>query len=192
MADISAKMVKELRDRTLAGFSDCKKALVECEGDLDKAADFLRKKGLVTAQKKAGRTASAGLVHSYIHAGGRIGVLLEVNCETDFVAKTEQFGEFVKDVAMQVAAMSPRYLTSEDVPEADIAKEREIRVEQARQSGKPDNVLEKIVDGQIKKWYSEVCLMEQPFVKEPKQTVGQYAKENGMEISQFIHWVLGE
>ena len=196
--EISAKMVKELRDRTLAGFSDCKKALVECSGDLDKAADFLRKKGLVTAQKKAGRVASAGMVHSYIHMGGKIGVLLEVNCETDFVAKTEQFQAFVHDIGLQIAAMSPRWIASDEVPADAIEKEREIRSAAAAETGKPEKVIPKIVDGQIKKWYSEVCLLDQPFVKDGKKSIQTLLTElvaavgENCKIRRFVRWEVGE
>ena len=198
MAQITAPMIKELRERTLAGFTDCKKALSECEGDLEKAAEFLRKKGLITAQKKAGRTAAAGLVHSYIHLGGKIGVLVEVNCETDFVAKTDGFQNFVQDVSMQIAAMNPQWLTPEEVPEAAIQKEREIRSAQAKESGKPENVIAKIVDGQIKKWYGEVCLLEQPFVKENKKDIKTLLAEliatvgENCKIRRFVRWEVGE
>lgn len=198
MAEISAKQVKELRDRTLAGFADCKKALAECDGDLEKAAEFLRKKGLITAQKKAGRTAASGIVHAYIHAGGKIGVLLEVNCETDFVAKTPEFQEFVHDIGMQIAAMNPLWLKPEDVPAEALAKEEEIRTAQARESGKPDKVIPKIVEGGIKKWYSEVCLLEQPFVKEQKKTIQLLLTElvaklgENCQIRRFVRWEVGE
>jgi len=198
MTQINATTIKELRERTLAGFSDCKKALVECDGDLDKAAEFLRKKGLVKAAKKSGRIAAAGLVHSYIHAGGRIGVLLEVNCETDFVAKTEQFQEFVKDVAMQIAAMNPQWLTQAEVPAAAEAKEREIRAAALKEEGKPDNIVPRIVDGQIKKWYAEVCLMDQPFVKDSKKSIVDLQTElvatigENCKIRRFVRWEVGE
>ena len=198
MADISAQMVKDLRERTLAGFTDCKKALVECDGDMEKAAEFLRKKGLVTAQKKLGRIAASGLVYSYIHQGGRIGVLLEVNCETDFVAKNDEFVTFTKEVAMQIAAMSPRFLVPSEVPEAEIAKEREIRIEAARGTGKPEAVLEKIVDGQIKKWMTEICLMEQPYVKEAKKSIKDLQTElvaklgENCQVRRFVRWEVGE
>ena len=199
MVQISAQMVKELRDRTQAGFSDCKKALAETDGDMDRASDFLRKKGLASAAKKAGRTAASGLVSSYIHAGGKIGVLLEVNCETDFVAKNELFVAFVRDVAMQVAAMNPLYLTADDVPAEVVEKEREIRRATAKESGKPDAVVEKIVDGQIKKWYTEVALLDQPFVKsESKQTVRDLQTElvakigENCRIRRFVRWEVGE
>ena len=198
MAEINATMVKELRDRTLAGFTDCKKALQECDGDMEKSAEYLRKKGLVTAQKKAGRVAAAGAIHSYIHMGGKIGVLVEVNCETDFVAKTEQFMEFVHDIGLQIAAMSPQWLTPEDVPAAALEKECEIRTAQARETGKPDNVIPKIVEGQIKKWYTEVCLLEQPYVKEPKKDIRTLLTElvarvgENCKIRRFVRWEVGE
>jgi elongation factor Ts len=198
MAQITPQMVKELRDRTLAGFTDCKKALTECDGDMEKSTEFLRKKGLVTAAKKAGRSASAGLVHSYIHAGGKIGVLLEVNCESDFVAKTDEFKTFVHEVSMQIAAMSPRWLSEAEVPTEAIAKEREIRMEQSKASGKPENVIAKIVDGQIKKWYREVCLLDQPYVKENKKDIktllGELVGRIGENcvIRRFVRWEVGE
>jgi elongation factor Ts len=198
MVEITAGMVKDLRDRTLAGFTDCKKALTECQGDMDKAVEFLRKKGLATAAKKAGRTAAAGVVHSYIHAGGKIGVLLEVNCETDFVAKTDEFQTFVKDVAMQIAAMNPRWLVPEDVPAEALAKEREIRIEQNKTSGKPENVMAKIVEGQIRKWYTEVCLLDQLFVKENKKDIRTLLTElvakvgENCKIRRFVRWEVGE
>jgi elongation factor Ts len=191
-------MVKELRERTLAGFTDCKKALTECDGDMEKAAEFLRKKGQVIAAKKAGRTAASGVVHSYIHMGGKIGVLIEVNCESDFVAKTEQFQSFVHDLGLQIAAMSPRWIVSEEVPSEVLDKEREIRMAQARQTGKPENVLPKIVEGQIKKWYTEVCLMEQIFVKDSKKDIktllGELIGQLGenCKIRRFVRWEVGE
>jgi len=198
MSEITASMVKDLRDRTLAGFTDCKKALVECGGDLEKAAEYLRKKGLVTAAKKADRVASAGLVHSYIHMGGKIGVLVEVNCETDFVAKTDEFGEFVHDMGLQIAAMSPRWIVPEDVPAAEVDKEREIRSAQAKEGGKPENVIPKIVEGQIKKWYTEVCLLEQPYVKDSKKNIKTLLTElvakvgENCRVRRFVRWEVGE
>ncbi len=198
MTQIAATLVKELRDRTLAGFSDCKKALVECDSDMDKAADFLRKKGLITAAKKAGRTAANGVVHSYIHLGGKIGVLVEINCETDFVAKTPEFQTFVKDIGMQIAAMNPRWLSSEDIPAADLDKEKEIRMAIAKESGKPENVIPKIIEGQIKKWYSEVCLLNQPFVKENKTNIESLVTDlvakvgENCKIRRFVRWEVGE
>ena len=198
MADITAKMIKELRDTTLAGFADCKKALVECDGDMEKSGEFLRKKGLVTAAKKASRTAANGLVHSYIHAGGKIGVLVEVNCETDFVAKTEDFINFVHELGLQIAAMNPLWLTPEDVPEAALAKEKEIRAAANLETGKPEKMIPKIVEGQIRKWYSEVCLMEQPFVKEPKTNIKTLLNEliarigENCKVRRFVRWEVGE
>jgi elongation factor Ts len=198
MAQITAEMVKELRERTLAGFTDCKKALTECDGDMEKASEFLRKKGLVTAAKKAGRTASSGVVHAYIHAGGKIGVLVEVNCESDFVAKTDEFQSFVHEVSMQIAAMSPRWVSQEEVPAAAVEKEREIRMAQAATSGKPENVRAKIVEGQIKKWYTEVCLLDQPYVKENKKDIKTLLGElvgrlgENCKIRRFVRWEVGE
>lgn len=198
MAEITAAMVKDLRDRTLAGFTDCKKALAECNGDMEKATEFLRKKGLVQALKKAGRTAASGVVHSYIHMGGKIGVLVEVNCESDFVAKTEQFQAFVKDVGMQIASMSPRWLVREDVPQEAIDKEKEIRRAQAKESGKPENVIEKIIEGGINKWYSEVCLMEQAYIKENKKDIKTLQNElvatlgENCQVRRFVRWEVGE
>ena len=198
MAQISAREVKELRERTLAGFADCKKALVECDGDMDKAAEFLRKKGLVTAAKKSGRTAASGVVHSYIHSGGKIGVLLEVNCETDFVAKTDEFQAFVHDMGMQIAAMNPHWLTPEEVPVEAVEHEREIRMAQAQESGKPEKVIPKIVEGQIKKWYKEVCLLEQAYVKENKKDIKTLLTElvakvgENCKVRRFVRWEVGE
>lgn len=168
---ISLEMIKELRERTSAGINDCKKALAETNGDLDKAADFLREKGLAAAAKKAGRIASEGIVESYIHAGGRIGVLLEVNCETDFVAKNEVFRNFVKDVAMHIAAVNPQYISKEDVPAEDIERERAVLRAQALNEGKPEKIVDKMVEGRIAKFYENYCLLEQPFVKDGDKKV---------------------
>ena len=168
---ISLEMIKELRERTSAGINDCKKALAETNGDLDKAADFLREKGLAAAAKKAGRIASEGVVESYIHAGGRIGVLVEVNCETDFVAKNEVFRSFVKDVAMHIAAVNPLYISKEDVPAEDIERERAVLRAQALNEGKPEKIVDKRVEGRIAKFYENYCLLEQPFVKEGDKKV---------------------
>src|SRR5262245_8935980 len=165
MSEITATMVKELRERTGAGMADCKKALVETSGDLEKATDFLRKKGLAAAAKKAGRIATEGVVTSYIHGNNRVGVLLEVNCETDFVARGEAFQAFAREVSLQIAAMSPQFLTPDEVPAALVEKERALRTDQAKQSGKPEAVIAKIVDGQIAKWQKEICLLEQAWVK---------------------------
>lgn len=198
MSEVTPQMVKELRDRTLAGFTDCKKALVECDGDMEKATEFLRKKGLATAAKKAGRSATNGLVHAYIHAGSKIGVLVEVNCETDFVAKTDQFQGFVRDVALQIAAMAPRYLVPADIPAAVLDKEREIRLALAREGGKPEAVLAKIVEGQIEKWYGEVCLLEQIYVKDSKRKIKDLLTEliaqlgENCKLRRFVRWEVGE
>ncbi len=198
MANISANDVKTLRERTQAGMMDCKKALQECEGDMDKAADWLRKKGLSQVAKKAGRVAAEGAVQSYIHMGGKLGVLVEVNCESDFVARGEDFQSFVKDVAMHICAANPIYLKREDVPAEDVAKEREIYKAQVIESGKPAAVADKIVEGKLTKWYSDVCLMEQPWVREPKMTIEelrasviQKTGEN-ITVRRFTRWVLGE
>lgn len=198
MANISAKDVKALRDKTGAGMMDCKNALVENGGDIDQAAEWLLKKGLAEVSKKAGRTAAEGAVHSYIHMGGKIGVLVEVNCETDFVARGPDFTEFVKDVGMHIAAANPQYLAREDVPATAVEKQKEIFLVQVIESGKPEKIAPKIVEGKIGKWYSEVCLMEQPFVKEPKMTVEelrasvvQKSGEN-VQVRRFVRYELGE
>src|SRR5688572_23370309 len=161
-------MVKDLRERTGAGMADCKKALVETQGDLEKASEYLRKKGLAAAAKKSGRVATEGVVASYIHSNNRVGVLLEVNCETDFVARGEAFQAFAREVSLQIAAMNPQFLTSEEIPADAVEKERGIRLDQAKQSGKPEAVLGKIVDGQIAKWQKEICLLDQTWVKDDK------------------------
>lgn len=195
---ISAAVVKELRDRTGAGMMDCKKALQEVGGDMEQALEFLRKKGLADAAKKSGRIASEGLVHSYIHGGGRIGVLLEVNCETDFVARTEKFQEFVNNVALHIAAANPSWLDQENVPQADLEKEKRFLAEQAAESGKPENVVEKMVEGRIKKFLKENCLVDQPYVKDPDLSVDDYTKRMVAEIGEnirirrFVRFQLGE
>ena len=166
--EVTLQMIKELRERTSAGINDCKKALVDAEGDMEKAAVLLREKGLAAAAKRAGRVASEGIVDSYIHGGGRIGVLVEVNCETDFVAQNEKFRAFVKDIAMQIAASSPLYVNKEDVPQEDIEKEKEVLRQQALNEGKPEKIVDKMVEGRISKFYDEYCLMEQQFVKNPE------------------------
>jgi len=197
LSDISAEQVKNLRQKTGAGLMECKKALVEADGDLDQAVTVLRKRGQAAAEKKAGRTTSEGLIGSYIH-GGKIGVLIEVNCETDFVAKTPQFQELVKDLAMQVAASSPRFVRREDVPEEVLAKEREILKSQAESSGKPAQVIEKIVEGKLAKFYSETVLLEQPFIKNADTTIQQHVtsiisvlKEN-IQVRRFARFERGE
>ena len=181
---ISASMVKELIQMTGAGMMDCKRALQETNGDMDKAVELLREKGLAAAAKKAGRIAAEGIVDSYIHMGGKIGVLVEVNCETDFVAKTDEFKAFVRDIAMHIAAANPQYLSKEDVPEDVIAKEKEILKAQALNEGKPEKIAEKIVEGRIEKYFKEVCLLEQPFVKDPDKSIQDYVNEQIATIGE--------
>jgi len=198
MAEISAAIVKELRERTGAGIVDCKQALAECDGDMEKAAEYLRKKGLASAAKKAGRIASEGVVDAYIHLGGRIGVLIEVNCETDFVAKNPEFKALVHDLCMQVAAANPLWVRKEDVPEEAIAKEREIAIEKAKAEGKPDKVLPKIAEGAVSKWMKEVVLLEQPFVKDPSKNVETLVNEmiakigEKISVRRFVRYEVGE
>ena len=198
MAEITAALVKELRERTGAGMMDCKKALSATDGDLEKAIDFLREKGLAAAAKKAGRVAAEGLVEAYIHGGGRIGVLVEVNCETDFVAKTDAFKELVKDIAMHIAATNPSYLKREEVPTAELEHEQAVLAEQARNEGKPEKIIEKMVAGRLEKYYKEVCLMEQPFVKDPDKTISDLITESiakigeNISIRRFTRYQLGE
>jgi elongation factor Ts len=195
---ISASLVKELRERTGAGMMDCKRALSEVNGDMEKAVELLREKGLAAAAKKAGRIAAEGIVDSYIHGDGRIGVLVEVNCETDFVAKTDEFKSFVKDMAMQIAASSPLYVKREEVPQADIEKEREIIKAQALNEGKPEKVIDKIVDGRLEKFFKEVCLLEQPFVKDTDKSVMDVLTEKiatigeNINIRRFVRFERGE
>ncbi len=196
--EINASMVKSLRDITGAGMMDCKKALIETNGVLDKAVEYLREKGIAKAAKKAGRIASEGIVESYIHGGGRIGVLVEVNIETDFAAKNEDFRSFVKDVAMQIAAMNPTYVKREDVPADLIEKEKEILKAQAINEGKPANIAEKMVNGRIEKYYNEICLLEQPFIKESDKNVKQVLQEKistigeNISIRRFARFEMGE
>ncbi len=196
--DITTAMVKELRERTQAGMMDCKKALIAVNGDMDKAIEYLREKGLSQAVKKAGRVASEGMVDSYIHMGGKIGVLVEVNCETDFVAKTDTFKALVHDVALQIAASNPLFITKEDVPQDNLDKEREILRAQALNEGKPEKIVERMVEGRIEKYYKEVCLLEQPFVKNPDITVQDLVNEatlaSGEKIAvrRFTRYELGE
>ncbi|MEK4435293.1 translation elongation factor Ts [Paenibacillus sp. FSL K6-2862] len=195
---VNASAVKELREKTGAGMLDCKKALEEADGDITKAAEILREKGLSAAANKAGRAATEGTVESYIHAGGRIGVLVEVNCETDFVGKTDQFKDFVKDIAMQIAAASPKFVTREEVPAEELEKEKEILKAQALNEGKPEKIVEKMVEGRIGKYYEEYCLMEQTFVKDPDKTISQLLNEKisqigeNISIRRFVRYELGE
>ncbi len=192
---ITATLVNTLREKTGAGMMDCKKALVEANGNLDEAETILRKKGVASAAKKAGRAANQGLIESYIHLGGKIGVLVEVNCETDFVAKTDDFKNFVKDLCMQVAAANPLYVTRDQVPEAELAKEREIATSQV--AGKPPAAIQKIVEGKLEKYYQTICLMDQPFVKNPDVTVKELLTERiaklgeNMLIRRFVRFQLG-
>lgn len=196
--EITAQMVKDLREKTGLGMMDCKKALAETNGNLDDAVDYLRKKGALKAAKREGRATSEGRIGSYIHMNGKIGVLLELNCESDFVAKTDDFNQLAKDLCMQVAASAPRWVNPEDVPGDVIAKEKEIYMEQAKQAGKPDKMLEKIAEGKLKKFYSDVCLMEQGFVKEPDKSVTELIKEKiaklgeNITVSRFVRFQLGE
>lgn len=195
---VTAAQVKELREKTGAGMLDCKKALEEAGGDMTRAAEILREKGLAAAASKAGRAATEGLVESYIHGEGRIGVLVEVNCETDFVAKTDNFRRFVRDIAMQIAAAAPKYVNKEDVPEEELNKEREILRAQALNEGKPEKIVDKMVEGRISKYYGEVCLMEQQFIKDPDLTVAQLLNSmiaqigENISIRRFVRFELGE
>ncbi|RJG22321.1 translation elongation factor Ts [Paenibacillus thiaminolyticus] len=195
---VSAGAVKELREKTGAGMLDCKKALEEANGDLEKAAELLREKGLAAAAKKAGRVATEGVVESYIHAGGRIGVLVEINCETDFVAKTDQFKEFARDIAMQIAAASPKFVRREEVPQEEIEKEKEILKAQALNEGKPEKIVEKMVEGRISKYFEEFCLLEQSFIKDPDKTIETLLNEKiaaigeNISIRRFVRYELGE
>jgi elongation factor Ts len=198
MAEITANLIKDLRERTGAGMADCKKALVESEADVEKAIDYLRKKGLAKAAKKAGREATEGAVVSYIHGGGRIGVLVEINCETDFVARNEDFVAFTKDVALQIAAMNPSFVRKEEVTEDVIARERDVLLAKAKESGKPEPVVAKMVDGQISKWMKDICLLDQSFVKNPDKTIDQVQQEliakigENIKIRRFARFELGE
>ena len=195
---ITASMVKELRARTGTGMMECKEALSEAKGNVDEAIAILRKKGLAAVAKRAHRATSEGLVGAYIHPGGRIGVLVEINCETDFVARTDEFQQLVKDIGMQVAASAPRFLGREEVTPEVLDKEREIYRDQAARSGKPEKVLDKIVEGKMEKFYSEACLLEQPFVKEPTLTVQDLVSSHiaktgeNIKIRRFCRFVLGE
>jgi elongation factor Ts len=191
-------MVKELRDRTNVGMMDCKKALQDASGDMEKAVDLLRQKGLAKAMKRAGREASDGLVHAYIHSGGKIGVLVEVNCETDFAAKSEDFSNFVRNVAMQIAAANPLGINSEDIPQDIVERERAICLAQAQESGKPQSILEKMVDGKMRKFYEENTLMQQKYIRDPDRSIQDYLNEltakvgEKIEVRRFCRYQLGE
>lgn len=195
---ITASEVKELREKTGAGMMDCKKVLTEANGDMEKAIELLREKGLAAAVKKSSRIAAEGVVDSYIHMGGKIGVLLEVNCETDFVAKTDDFKALVKDIAMQIAAANPKYLRKEDVDTAELEKEREILRVQALNEGKPEKIVDKMVEGRIQKYFKEVCLLEQPFVKDPDKSVQDLVTEKiakigeNISVRRFVRYEMGE
>jgi elongation factor Ts len=183
---ITAEMVKDLRERTGAGMMDCKKALTETNGDMEKAIDFLREKGLAAAAKRAGKVAAEGVIETYIHGGGRIGVMLELNCETDFVAKTDDFKALAKDIAMQIAAANPSYVRREEVPAEVVNHEREVLRAQAINEGKPANIAEKMVEGRVEKYYKETCLMEQQFIKDPDKTITQLITEKVAKIGENI------
>jgi len=198
MAEISAALVKQLREKSGAGMMDCKNALKECDGDIEKASDFLRKKGLATAAKRAGRAMSEGLVESYIHMGGKLGVLVEVNCETDFVAKNDDFKAFARNVAMHVAATNPVGIKEEDVPEDVVNREREVYRGQALELGKPEKMIDKIVDGKMNKFFKENCLMNQAYVRNPDLTIADLINEliakigENITIKRFVRFQIGE
>ena len=193
---ITSSMVKELREKTGAGIMDCKRALEEANGDMEKAIEILKKKGIAKAEKKASRVAKEGLIGSYVHMGGKIGVLVEVNCETDFVARTDEFKQLVKDIAMQIAAMKPLYVSPEDIPEEVLEKEKAIYREQA--AGKPEHVVERIVEGKLKKFYEEVCLLEQPFIRDDSKKIRDLIQEaiaklgENIKVSRFVRFEVGE
>jgi len=199
MAEVTTQMIKDLRERTQAGMSDCKKALTECDADMEKAVDYLRKKGIAQAAKKATRIASEGIIANYMH-GSRIGVIVEVNCETDFVSRNPDFQVFAREVCMQVAAMSPQYLSPEEIPAQVLAQEKAIRMEQAKLQNKPEPVLQKIVDGQMAKWCKEVCLMDQTWIKDPEgkkdikglltDLIGKIGEN--IKVRRFVRYEVGE
>ena len=196
--EVNASTVKELREKTGAGVMDCKKALAECSGNLEKAVDYLRQKGLAAATKKMSRVAAEGLVGAYIHAGGKIGVMVELNCETDFVARTPEYQTLLKDIAMQVAAASPRYVRREDVPTEEVERERAIYRSQVLEQGKPEKIVEKIVEGKLDRFYSEICLVEQAFIKDPGKKVGDLLQDavarmgENIQVRRFMRYQVGE
>jgi elongation factor Ts len=196
--EVSATAVKELREKTGAGMMDCKKALAEVGGDLSKAVDYLRQKGLAAAAKKADRVAADGAVGAYVHPGGKIGVLVEINCETDFVARTPEFQALLKDISMQVAAASPRYVRREEITAEELNREQSIYRQQALESGKPEKVVDKIIEGKMEKFYSDICLMEQSFIKDPDKKVSEVVNEaigrlgEKIQVRRFARYHLGE
>ncbi|MGH9612681.1 MAG: translation elongation factor Ts [Bryobacteraceae bacterium] len=198
MAEISAQLVKQLRERTGAGMMECKKALQETNGEIDKAVDVLRKRGIASAAKKSARTTKQGVIGSYIHQGSHLGVMVEVNCESDFVARTEDFQDMVKDIAMQIAAADPLFIRKEDVTQAALDKEREIARDRAKQEGKPEKILDKIVEGRLAKYYEEVCLYEQPFIKDNTTTIADLIKSKiaklgeNISIARFVRFKVGD
>ncbi len=198
MSEITAAMVKQLREKTGSGMMDCKKALAENDGDMDKAIDFLRKKGLATAAKRAGRATTEGVVQPYVHTGGKLGVMVEINCETDFVAKSDDFQEFAKNIAMHIAATNPIGIVPEDVPAETLVREKAIYVDQAKQTGKPDNVIEKIVEGKMNKFLKDNCLMHQAYVRDPDITIADLLNEliakigENISIKRFVRFQIGE
>ncbi|MCX7698921.1 MAG: translation elongation factor Ts [Candidatus Goldbacteria bacterium] len=198
MTNVSMDAIKELREKTGAGFGDCRKALIEAQGNIEKAIDYLREKGITSAAKKSSRVTKEGRIFSYIHTNGKIGAMVEINCETDFVARTDEFENLLKDVAMQVAAMAPLYVKREDIPEEIIKKEKEIYRTQLKDSGKPENVIEKIIEGKIEKFYKDVCLLEQTFIKDESKTIDTLVKEKiaklgeNIIIKRFVRFVVGE
>ena len=198
MATINAALVKQLRDKTAAGMMDCKQALTECDGDMDKAIDFLRKKGLATAQKRAGRAMTEGTIQSYIHMGGKLGVLVEVNCETDFVAKNDDFVAFAKNLAMHIAASNPLGIQPDDIPEEHVNRERDIYRAQALEMGKPEKVIDKIVEGKLEKFFKDNCLLKQPYVRDPDITVADLLNDliakigENISVKRFVRFQTGE
>ena len=196
MSEINPQLVKTLRDKTNAGMMDCKRALAECDGDLEKAEDLLRKKGILKAGSKSSRATKEGVIASYIHMQGKVGVLVEINCETDFVAKNDAFRDFVKDITLHIAAASPICVSRDQVPESLVAREREIAADQVK--GKPANIIEKIVEGKIDKYFSDVCLLDQKFIKNPDQTISDFVKSKIAELGEnivirrFIRYKIGE
>ena len=195
---ITSKMVKELRDKTAAGMMDCKKALTETNGDMERAIDLLRQKGLAVAAKRAGRATSEGVIATYIHAGGKLGVMVEVGCETDFVAKTDQFNDFARDIAMHIAAANPVSVPREEVPEDIVAREKDIYIQQALESGKPENIIEKMVTGKVEKFIAEIVLLEQKFVKDPERSIQDILTDlvgkmgENISIKRFVRFQIGE